>query len=475
MPKIFRTCAVLLCLVLLGASAFAPRLRAAGASQDSAEFFWPTYWPCAAPLLQTPGESYVTVSRVGSVVQPFTMPGNIAACSLRVAPAFNAGLIRVLQWDPSGLTPDPTTFALRSVMLIDTGTIFGAQQVTFSPPVVTQALAGVAEPPSSAGALQVEGKNAIQDFQFLYAQNGDANIPVGFHRNVPGPWSTLPGPHGVHALSLCGGDVSAQRLRVAQCVMRTDFVLDATRYEMIQRFRVPRAVRVRWIEVAIDGYAVAQYSPTSIGILGPMSATQPISFTLPQSLIESPFYPAYVSPAWCAPFNFDSTVSLVPGVDYWVHLTNARQFHVRGRWVTGSEGPEFTSAIGPLFSRTEPGVEWTYELNRALCFRVIGDDAGGQLDADETPVRSLLELRASPNPTRGASTLSWSGATGGVRFEVLDARGRRVASGERGAGASGQWTWSASRAEQPLAPGLYFVRATDDAGHSAFARVVRVK
>ena len=475
MPKLLRISAVLFCLLLLGVSAFAPRLRAAGTSQESVEFFWPTYWPCAAPILQTPGESYVTVSTVGAVVQPFAMPGNIAACSLRVAPMYNAGTIRVLQWDLAGLAPDPTTFALRSVMLTNTGAIFGSQQVTFSPPVVTQALAGVAEPPSNVGALEVAGKNAINSFQFVYAQNGAADMPVGFHRNVPGAWSTLPGPHGVHALSLCGGDVTAQQLRVAQCVMRTDLVLDASRYEMLQRFRVPRAVRVRWIEVAIDGYAVAPYSPTSIGILGPLPPSEPMPITLPQSLIEMPFYPGYVSPAWCAPFNFDSTVTLVPGVDYWVHLTNAHQFHVRGRQVTGSEGPNFTSAIGPLFSRTTTGVEWTYEINRALCFRVIGDDAGGQLDADEAPVRSPLELRATPNPSRGASTLSWSGATGGVRFEVLDARGRRVGTGERGAGVSGQWTWSAARSERPLAPGLYFVRAMDDAGHSAFARIVLVK
>lgn len=475
MRSLLRTAAVALCLLLLGASAFAPRLRAAGATATSAGYFWPTGWPCAAPLLETPGESYVTVSSVGSVVQPFTMPGNIAACSLRVAPAFNAGLIRVLQWDPTGLTPDPTTFALRSVMLIDTGTIFGARQITFSPPVVTQAVAGVAEPPSSSGALQVEGKNAIQSFQFLYAQNGDANMPVGFQRNVPGPWTALAGPHGVHALSLCGGDETVQGLRVAQCVMRTDLVLDATRYEMIQRFRVPRAVRVRWIEVVIDGYAASPYSPPSIGILGPLPANDPIPITLPQSLIEMPFYPAYVSPAWCAPFDFDSTVTLVPGVDYWVHLTNARQFHVRGRQVTGSEGPEFTTAIGPLYSRTTTGVEWTYEINRALCFRVIGDFDHGAVGVDPGMTRPRFELRATPNPSRGASRLAWSGATGGVRLEVLDARGRRVSSGGRAEGGSGEWTWLASRAVRPLAPGLYFVRATDDAGHSASARIVLVK
>lgn len=475
MHRFFRTAVVALCLLLLGVSAFAPRLRAAGATATSAEYFWPTYWPCATPLLQTPGESWVTVSSAGGVVQPFAMPGNIAACSLRVAPIYNAGLVSVLQWDLDGLVPDPTTFALRTVALIDTRTMFGASQITFSPPVVTQAIASVAEPPSNVGALQVEGRYAINSFQFLYAQDGAANMPTGLQRYAAGPWSPLAGPHGVHALSLCAGNETVQGLRVAQCVMRTDLRLDASRHEMIQRFRVPRAVRVRWIEVAIDGYAYATYAPVSIGILAPMPAGQPIPLTLPTSLIEMPFYPSYASPAWCAPFNFDSTVTLVPGVDYWVHLTNAHQFHVRGRQVTGSEGPEFTSAIGPLFSRTTTGVEWTYEVNRALCFRLIGDFDHGAVGVDPGPVRSPFELRATPNPSRGASQLAWSGASGGVKFEVLDARGRRVGAGGRGEGASGEWTWLASRSGGPLAPGLYFVRATDDAGHTASARIVLMK
>ncbi len=82
--------------------------------------------------------------------------------------------------------------------------------------------------------------------------------------------------------------------------------------------------------------------------------------------------------------------------------------------------------------------------------------------------------RATPNPARDLALVRWSGATGEVRLEVLDARGRRVGTGV--AGAAGSWTWRiAPTGRRPLSAGVYFVRVTDGAGRRAPARVVVVR
>ena len=73
----------------LPAAARRERVRAASSGRrrhrDVRRVLWPTYWPCATPLLQTPGESWVTVSSAGGVVQPFAMPetSRPAACASR--------------------------------------------------------------------------------------------------------------------------------------------------------------------------------------------------------------------------------------------------------------------------------------------------------------------------------------------------------------------------------------------------------
>jgi len=62
-----------------------------------------------------------------------------------------------------------------------------------------------------------------------------------------------------------------------------------------------------------------------------------------------------------------------------------------------------------------------------------------------------------------------------MRVEVFAADGRRVASTAREAGA-GQWTWTGQREDGGRAPaGVYFVRATDAAGHSGSLRLALVR
>ena len=101
----------------------------------------------------------------------------------------------------------------------------------------------------------------------------------------------------------------------------------------------------------------------------------------------------------------------------------------------------------------------------------------GVLDVPTTPpARGDLQLRVAPNPSRGSSFVTWSGATGPLRFDVLDERGRRVAEGRGEASAEGRWLWRGTHDDgRPLPAGVYFVRARDDAGHAATERVVLVK
>jgi len=67
--------------------------------------------------------------------------------------------------------------------------------------------------------------------------------------------------------------------------------------------------------------------------------------------------------------------------------------------------------------------------------------------------------------------VAWSGAVGPVRFEVFDARGRRVAVNT--GGAAGSWSWSIRDSRgQALPAGVYFVHARDSAGGHSVQRVV---
>jgi hypothetical protein len=86
-----------------------------------------------------------------------------------------------------------------------------------------------------------------------------------------------------------------------------------------------------------------------------------------------------------------------------------------------------------------------------------------------------LRLAAGPNPATSAALVRWSGAAGSARIEVLDARGRRVATHE-GAGDSGSWLWrGVDDGGEPLPAGVYFVRALDREGTAGTTRVVLVR
>jgi hypothetical protein len=113
--------------------------------------------------------------------------------------------------------------------------------------------------------------------------------------------------------------------------------------------------------------------------------------------------------------------------------------------------------------------EWSTETGRALSFKLIGIPHTSL--SVPHPAQGAFRLAVAPNPVRDVADVTWSGAVGPVRFEVFDARGRRVATSD--GGAAGTWRWSASSAHgQPLPSGVYFVHARDTAGGHTVQRFV---
>ncbi|MFN8587213.1 MAG: hypothetical protein U0704_05370 [Candidatus Eisenbacteria bacterium] len=470
MHRVSRALAVGAAVVLLAVSGFAPRLRADRVPEPAVG--WPVTLDCAAPIVQTTGGATVTIPSIGAIAQPLPFTANIAACSLAIAPVLNTAMLRVSQWDAANLMPDPTTVALRTVAMMNSYQLWVQAPILIDPPVVTRAFELVADPPGGSGAIEFLTRYSTNSFTLSYDPASTSEWPAGYSR-AAGAYEVLPGAHGVFAATLCGGDPATQALRVAQCVMHTDVIEDGNTLEFLQRFRVPRAVRMRWVEFAFDTYTLQSYPSSTIGLYEAFpSPTVPT--TLPAPITETSFYPFAYEPSWVTPYDFDSTVVLQPGRDYWLRVLTGKKFRLRAHNVANTPGFDPRHEIGPLMSRTTGTEEWIWEVGRALSFRIIGD-ASGLLDVASAPAPRTFDLRATPNPARSATTLAWSGASGRVRFEVLDARGRRVAAEDADTGPSGRWTWNLAGALAPLAPGLYFVRAHDDAGASALARVVVIR
>jgi hypothetical protein len=197
-------------------------------------------------------------------------------------------------------------------------------------------------------------------------------------------------------------------------------------------------------------------------------------FLPPPPLVAADFYHyGNLYPQWATPFNFDHTIVLEPYHDYWLWVRAAVNHAFYARQLTGAEPAGFSTDIGQLFTRTDPGDPWALHGTTALDFRIIGRPLSS-LGVTPALQSNGFALRVSPNPARSNPAVTWSGAVGPVKLEVLDARGRRVATGE--GGAAGTWSLARSTAGATALPaGVYFVRARDSAGGHAEQRLVIVR
>ena len=435
--------------------------------------------PSCDLLLEQNGSSAVwSFTGTAGVTQPFTFSGNVAACSLGFDwPYYSGGVVRIRKWNAAGLMADPTTLALRTYALDASHMQWSHVAVYFDPPVVLRESPDVAEPVGTDLALEFQ--NLYNQEGAHYDPDGSAQLPVARQFGNPfAPQSPLPGGHPVLDHRLCGGNAVLQDLMVTQSVIRCDSVVgDGATYELAQHFRVPVTTRLHWIEFAMkDGSANYGDHGTIAVYEGNGDDVPPV--TLPAALVsanfEAPYDSYYSLPAWRTHYDFDGIPTLRTDRDYWLVLRTFGKYSFEARRRNGSEGPAFDATMGSLLVRSTSVVPWVPVPNLTLDFRTIGEGTFAVSVGPPAAPAGALHLAVAPSPARGSVNVSWTGARGSIRFDVLDARGRRVGGGEAAANA-GRWTWSGVSTDGGALPaGVYFVRARD-AANTASQRVVLVR
>ena len=440
-----------------------------------------SYSTCGIRVQQGGGSTAFVSGVNAGVTQPINVNGNVSACSLTVQrdTYYGQAAMKVLQWDPLALAPDPTTLAYRTVTYDASYLYYTSNhyRADLYPPVVVKTINGVADGRPASLAMDFQGTDGYTSRTLTYDPDGASGVPTAYQYSPGGPRTPLTGNHPVLSHAVCGGDEFLQGLCVAQAVMTTNTLSDTGAYELIQRLRVPVQVRLRWVELAFGPDPRNHMGdPGWIGIMDAMDGSAPPT-TLPPFIAIAGFANCdLVTGAWYTHYDFDHMPMLEPGHDYWLWVRVRNRYRLYSRTLTGSEGPAFTSNIDGYFGRTTDTGAWTQIAGQAMCFRMIGDPLG-VLDVPAPPLKlSGLHLGVSPNPTHGGAFVIWSGASGAVRFDVLDARGRRVGGGTSVEGAEGRWLWRGAHDDgRRLPAGVYFVRASDAAGHVAIERAVLVR
>jgi hypothetical protein len=329
-----------------------------------------------------------------------------------------------------------------------------------------------------------------------FTQAGPAELPAAVQIQPGGSRAPLPGAHPVLAHAVCSGGDDLASLRIVQAVSRTDVKPFPPPKEFAQKFRVPQRVELRWIELALAEINVPYFETAGDNKLGigpsefPQIAVydadnlpQPVP-DMPPPSVWSPFdvnslFLASGEKAWVSHLDFDHTMTLEPGHDYWIWVRKSGATTFLNRRIRGDEPPLFQYGVGPYFARADTLGEWVQAADQVLCFRIVGKPIDPAPTPPVTPAPPVppttgFVVSAAPNPAPGRVKVDWSGGVGPVRFEVLDARGRRVADGE--GGAAGSWTWGGTdRFGNAVASGIYFLRARDSAGQSNTQRVMIVR
>jgi hypothetical protein len=428
------------------------------------------------PFSRSGAGSAVFAFNDGSGVrQPLPEAMPVAACSVRAtATGWTFANLRVVEWDPLALAPDAQTVALRTAFCDPSDLLYyynnSLPKLTFVPPIITASLPGVADPPRTEVAFEATGapNSFYYNFVGYYEPEGDPTMPAA---QTFGAAGALSGSHPVTAYALCDGGGTLGDLRIVQSVRRAESVAPLGLDECLQRFRVPEAVEVRWVELAVDYPGLTLLTPVTVGIVDATGLPEPpanLPPALAEAALKTDFY-KQPGPRWAAPVDFDHTVELLPGRDYWLSIRTAQACRYRTHALTANESANFTNTIGTFHHRALATDPWTLDASQVLSFKLVGRSLGSPVSV---PPRTGFLLSVTPNPARAAAEAVWSGATGPVKLEVFDARGRRVASGS--GGAAGRWV-IAARGSRPLESGVYFVHARDSEGARAVERLVVVR
>jgi hypothetical protein len=418
--------------------------------------------------------SGVYMEQGAAVSQPLGTVANVAACSLHTSTAFYMQTsLNLVVWDPLTLAPDPTTVALRSSVYIETQSTYNPLVASYYPPVVLRQLPHLADPSRATFALQIRNSDPYYGRTVYYDAGSASQLPPAMKQLPAGDTQMVPGSHPVLAHALCAGDAALQSLYVAQSVMTTSVMLDTTEGDLLQRFQVPLRTRVSWLEFASGGTWLNVADPGEVAIFEANTATPPL--VLPPALVSAPIDRFLAVNSWVSHLDFDQSVTLEPGQDYWFLLRLHHNDIVYARRLTGTESSDFTERIGGLFSRRKTTNEWNARAGLALSFRIIGEPVGVTGAPAPTDASVSLRLSVFPNPSRGVALVAWSGAQGAVRLDVLDVRGRRVGGASGVVGVQGRWTWPAMSNGRALPAGVYFIRAQDERGYLATERLVLIR
>jgi hypothetical protein len=464
----FRLLPAVASFVLLAFATFAPALRAREAAPAASDVVGCN----VGALAGTDGTKLIGPTT--GVLQPFDGTVAVQSCSLAVDYTYYSnGRFSIDYWDPLLLMPDPTTVALRSRNYNASELQYNHVRFDFGP-LVVQSVAGVAERGRTllaADYFDTDYSNA-QNVHFWI--DGPVGMPSGYSYTTPMAIAPMPGPHPVLGVSLCPADPGDADLRVVQSVVTTTSLNGFAPYEYLQRFRVPVRVDVRQFELPFGSNNYVY--PSALGLVAIADAQAypaPTASPFP-TLTQANFFNIGLSVAqWATHYDFDQSVTLLPNHDYWLLVRAANTYPMWIHDITGSEGPDFAAGIGEFYERDTPAGAWIPQSGKVLPFRLIGTPI---VPLAVTPALGRgLRVGIEPNPARGAAIVRWSGASGNVRFEVLDPRGRRVSSVDA-SGAEGTWMWRGGGDDgQPFAPGVYFVRAVDASGASGVTRVVLLR
>ena len=477
-----------LVFALLALAAAAPAPPAAGPAPPPQK-----QPPCDDFAIAVAGNDSVLLNINEGVEQALPAGMSVAACSLRAVVPINSFMaLRLREWDPTTLAPDPGAIALRQAFF--SGSSFWYQnggripRVEFVPPIVVNSVPGVAEPPKPHVAMQLTTQpNWWPGPQrAFFTPEGPSELPAAVKLNADSTREPLPGPHPVLAHAVCAGDSDLAALRVVQAVSRTDVKPFPAPKEFAQRFRVPQQTELRWIELALaeiftpyfeqvgEETRFFGFSPPVLEVIDGDEMASP-STDMPPPLVEARIQ-SFSQMTWISHLDFDRTVTLEPGHDYWIYVHDAAATTFFNRRIRGDEPPLFGFGVGPYFARAEAGGDWVQAADQVLAFHIVGRPTAPALPITLSGphAASAFALSARPNPASSRVNVSWSGAVGSVRFEVIDARGRRVSEGS--GGAAGTWSWPGTdRDGRAVASGVYFVRARDSAGQYSNQRVMIVR
>lgn len=429
---------------------------------------------CAAGALNGTDAVFGITANTG-VRQPFDLPVAAATCTLGLDYAWSYAQAQVQVWDPLALAPDGRYVALRSRAYDTSRMSFNHLRMDFSPPLVTAAVAHVAQPVPSFLAFDFQVTSVSTQQNVHYWSNGPVGMPAAFSYTTTGS-TPLPGLHPVLALGVCPPEGADADLRVVQAVMTTTTMPGLWYHDYAQKFRVPQRCELRSVEFPLGVNYMGNVPLGHVAVIDAANLPEPPAAIPPSALAEADFLHYHTLAGWETHSPFATNPVLEPDHDYWLWVYTGFGYNIGLTYRTGGESVDFQNAIGATYTRPGPYQAWAPWSGYAMNFRLIGVPLAPAVSVPPAGSARGLRLTVEPNPATRLARVRWAGANGGgARFEVLDPRGRRVARFD-GTGDAGAWAWNgAAEGGGPLPAGVYFVRAVDRDGAVATARVVMLR